>query len=155
MTSSGVTRKCWPVSSFFPTSAAEALLLLVGTVRTEEVTATHPFTALHLSLRQTDQFQEIALAPFSIDTTAQLGAHVSGAALSPEQARRLYEETEGNPLFVVETLRAQLGGGGGAQGEIDAPSEALTVRDETDRFRPRSMPSFMHVCFSFHPPRGR
>ena len=45
------------------------------------------------------------------DVRELLRARLDGAALAPETAARLYEETEGVPLFVVEYVRALSGGG--------------------------------------------
>ena len=59
-------------------------------------------------LRHAEQLTEIALGPLDITETAALGAQVVGQALDTTQAERLYAETEGSPLFVVESLQAGL-----------------------------------------------
>jgi tetratricopeptide (TPR) repeat protein len=48
----------------------------------------------------------IDLAPLSADDTAVLGAQVQQHALGGQTAAYLYQTTAGNPLFVVETIRA-------------------------------------------------
>lgn len=88
--------------------APEARLLLVGTVRTEEVDADHPLRTLQWDLNRTGQGTEVNLIPLSESETEQLAAHVAGHTLSEEQTHRLFGETEGNPLFVVESVRAGL-----------------------------------------------
>ncbi len=85
-----------------------ARLLLLGAVRTEELTPRHPLRTLLLSLRDAVTTQEIALQPLDAAETARLGEAVGRDRLDVEAALRLYRETEGNPLFVVETMRAGL-----------------------------------------------
>lgn len=82
-------------------------LLIIGTVRSEEITLEHPVVRLEDALRSEGRLAEIILSPLSRTETAELAGHMGGRALNSEQADHLYAETEGNPLFVVETLRAQ------------------------------------------------
>jgi DNA-binding SARP family transcriptional activator len=88
-----------------------ARLLIVGTVRPEEVDEAHPLTPLLLALRQMGQIREIDLAPLDASHTAELAAQVTAAAAedAPDAraAHALHRYTEGNPLFVVETLRSE------------------------------------------------
>ncbi len=85
-----------------------ARLLVVGTARLDEVGGQHPLATLLTDLRGARLVTEIALEPLDAAETAQLGGHVAGRALDRDEARHLYRETEGNPLFVVETARAGL-----------------------------------------------
>ena len=85
-----------------------APLLIVGTMRTEEVGPRHPLTTLLNDLRGTGQLTEISLGPLDAAETAELGMCVAGRDLDQNEARRLYDETEGQPLYVVETVRAGL-----------------------------------------------
>lgn len=84
----------------------KASLLLVGTERLEEMTTGHPFVSLSLSLRREGLLTEVTLDPLNADETAYLAAHLTGEHLDPAVITALYQETEGNPLFVVETVRA-------------------------------------------------
>ena len=86
--------------------APRARLLLVGTVRLEEITAEHPLTPLLLDLQREEQLIEIELKPLTADETALLAAQITSHTLVPDAAAQLYRQTEGNPLFVVETMRA-------------------------------------------------
>src|SRR5262249_2131996 len=88
-----------------------ARLLVVGTARAEEVGAQHPLTILWHDLRRLGDVAEIALGLLDAAETAKLAIHVAGRELDTNQAIRLYSETEGNPLFVVETVRAAIGAG--------------------------------------------
>jgi DNA-binding SARP family transcriptional activator/predicted ATPase len=86
-----------------------ARLLVLGTARSEELDAAHPLPALLRHLRTASQLTEIPLEPLDAAETAELAGQIGSGALGVDAATRLYHETEGNPLFVVETVRA--GGG--------------------------------------------
>jgi predicted ATPase len=100
-----------------------ARLLVVGTVRAEEAGA--DLAALLDDVRRSDQLTEIALEPLGLADAAVLAGHMAGQPLSASAAADLYAETEGNPLFVVESVRAglvrEVGGHGGTD-EIAAPT---------------------------------
>lgn len=81
-------------------------VLLVGTVRVEEIDGNQPLTELFNQLRSEAKLTEINLSPLNAEDTARLGASVIGNQLSQDQAITLFAETEGNPLFVIETIRA-------------------------------------------------
>jgi DNA-binding SARP family transcriptional activator len=85
-----------------------ARLLIVGTCRPGEIGHDHPLTSLLQALRHDGQLTEIALAPLDEAGTATLAANVAGREPDPDLAACLYRETEGNPLFVVETVRMGL-----------------------------------------------
>jgi tetratricopeptide (TPR) repeat protein len=118
----------------------QAPLLIVGTVRPEEVYSEHPLTMLLLDLRSTQQVTELELQPLNLDETAVLAAQVAGRSLAPDAAQRLFGETEGNPLFVVETMRA------GFSREVGA------IRDEggSSSLTPLSPPSFLPLPPKIH-----
>jgi DNA-binding SARP family transcriptional activator len=83
-------------------SAPESPLLVAATARSEE--PSDALEELISALRTTDRFEQVELARLSREETALLaGADVD--------ADRLFAETEGNPLFVVEALRAGWSGG--------------------------------------------
>src|SRR5262245_4779326 len=83
-----------------------ARMLVVGTARDEEVPPQHPLCAMVLRTRSTIRIAELALQPLDAAETAQLAAQIESRELDEASAMRLYRETEGNPLFVVETVRA-------------------------------------------------
>lgn len=83
-------------------------LLLIGTVRAEEVKADHPLTALLTHLQGGDQLTELDLAPLDAVETAELARSITTETLDASAAAQLYRNTEGNPLFVVETMRVGL-----------------------------------------------
>jgi DNA-binding SARP family transcriptional activator/predicted ATPase len=101
----------------------EAKMLILGTARSEEVPPQHPLRSLLLHLRSTVQVTELMLQPFDAAETAKLAAQVAGRDLDVDSVMRLYRETEGNPLFVVETVRSQ--GEGGSRNEEAGRSGSL------------------------------
>jgi predicted ATPase len=83
-------------------------ILIVGTVRAEETGRTHPLAALLSDLRQTGQVVELPLSPLTAEETAALAAQVADRPLDTADSTALYRATKGNPLFVVESVRAGL-----------------------------------------------
>jgi tetratricopeptide (TPR) repeat protein len=88
-----------------------ARLMAVGTCRPEELDEECPLSASLPDLHRDVQLIEIELGPLGEAETAALAASVAGQTLDPALARQLHRETEGNPLFVVETMRAGLEAG--------------------------------------------
>jgi len=86
----------------------QARLLVVGAYRPEEVSHNHPLLSLLQALRLEGQVIEIDLPPLGEAATRTLASQVAGVEISAGIAQRLYRETEGNPLFVVEAVRAGL-----------------------------------------------
>ena len=80
-------------------------VLVIGTMRPEEVESSHPLESLLKTLRSREQVAEILLGPLSTIETATLAEHIAGQGLDEQAAADFYRETEGNPLFIVETLR--------------------------------------------------
>ncbi len=99
-----------------------ARLLVLATARSEELDPAHPLPALLRQLRSAAQLAEIALEPLDAAETAALAAQVANHAFDVAAATRLYRETEGNPLFVVETVQAASGGGSAGGPAVPASS---------------------------------
>ncbi|HUI78282.1 MAG TPA: BTAD domain-containing putative transcriptional regulator [Bryobacteraceae bacterium] len=91
--------------SFFQ-SGSRGHTLVLGTVRPEETGRDHPLTALVTELRQSGQVSEFALAPLNVEEAAALASQVARQECEPAFLSRLYQATHGNPLFVVESVRA-------------------------------------------------
>ncbi len=82
-------------------------VLFVGTVRPEEVVEDHALTVLTEALTRDRALTEMPLARLDQAATAALAARLRpDGPLDRELEARLWKETEGNPLFVIETLRA-------------------------------------------------
>ncbi|MEZ4621369.1 MAG: AAA family ATPase [Caldilineaceae bacterium] len=86
--------------------AANAPLLVVGTVRSEEVTNDHPLSALIRELRGVGQLTTIPLAPLTANESAELATQVTDETLDEANAAHLFAASGGNALFVVEMARA-------------------------------------------------
>src|SRR5262245_21072758 len=104
-----------------------ARLLVVGTVRAEEVSGQHPLTTLLHDLQRVTDVTEISLCPLDAAETAKLAANMAGQELGADQATQLYRETEGNPLFVVETIRSRSSGQAMMAGESLAALKAHSL----------------------------
>ena len=94
---------------FLVQSAPSAPVLVAGTVRDEEVGPMHPVARLRRNLVPTGALSIIALDRLDRAATTEIAARVGRRSLGPRAAARLWAETEGNPLFVVEAVRAGFG----------------------------------------------
>jgi DNA-binding SARP family transcriptional activator len=94
--------------NYVRSSKPQAPLLVVATARVEELGPDHPVHSLLRAARADARVTELELAPLRPDETALLAANVFGQDLGGEREERLHRETEGNPLFVVEWVRAGL-----------------------------------------------
>jgi DNA-binding SARP family transcriptional activator/tetratricopeptide (TPR) repeat protein len=104
-----------------------ARLLIAGTVRDDEVMDEHPFNRLFADLEQKGQCRAIALKPLGSGEVARLAAAVVGQTPSAAEATRLFAESEGNPLFLIEMLQAEIGDGSLRQPARGLPDEAATT----------------------------
>jgi DNA-binding SARP family transcriptional activator len=86
-------------------SAPEAPLLVAATARSEEMDGA--LDELTTALRTLARLEEVQLERLSREETAVL----AGPSVEESDADHLFAETEGNPLFVVEALRAGWSGG--------------------------------------------
>ncbi len=89
-------------------SGAVKRVLVIGTVRGEEIGRDHPFSKFLISLRQVDVVVELPLRPLDVAGTASLARQESAEFLTAENLAQIYEFTKGHPLFVVESVRAGL-----------------------------------------------
>src|SRR5262245_16977808 len=98
---------------FVVRSGHTAPVLIVGTVRWEEIPQHHPLVGLVDALGHDQAVTTVSLDRLDEPTTATLAARLRGEdTLDPELAARLWSETEGNPLFVIEALRAGISSDG-------------------------------------------
>lgn len=95
---------------------ANTRLIVVATVRREDLDAHHPLAEITAQFQAADRVVEVRLDRLSREDTHELARNLLGDDLEPASADALYADTEGNPLFVVETLRARADGvGDGAE----------------------------------------
>jgi DNA-binding SARP family transcriptional activator/tetratricopeptide (TPR) repeat protein len=85
---------------------ARLRLLVVGTARPEDVEPDHPLHGLLTGLRALDRLEEVELARLDRAETTTLAERVAGVPFARAEAAALHDETEGNPLFIIEALRA-------------------------------------------------
>ncbi len=91
-------------SSAQPTERAP--LLVVGTIRTGEPGNTQALQRLLWGLRYNGQLTHLDLSPLSPTDTATLAIQIADQPLEPAFIDLLHQNTAGNPLFIVETVRA-------------------------------------------------
>ncbi|HSU08174.1 MAG TPA: BTAD domain-containing putative transcriptional regulator [Pseudonocardia sp.] len=112
-------------------SAPAAPVLIAATVRDEEAAGAQVLDRWRRHLAPT----LIALGPLDRAATAEMAALVGGRALPPRDAVRLWTETEGNPLFVVEAVRAGFGSGAPAHVAL-TPTVHAVITARLDRLSP-------------------
>ena len=104
---------------------SQARMLLITTVRPEEIGNDHQLKSLLATLRPSGQLTELLLEALNAPDTASLAAYIAGHDFASYKIADLYRETEGNPLFVVETIRMNTGGKSGI--EHPFPSNSIAV----------------------------
>lgn len=87
-------------------------LLVVLTARHDDLDALHPLAALRDELIAIDRLTELRLLRLPREETAALGRQLLGTPLDEDAVDRLFAESEGNPLFVVEAVRSGWDGDG-------------------------------------------
>jgi DNA-binding SARP family transcriptional activator len=83
-------------------------LLVAATVRRDDLDDDHALGALNAGLQAIGRLSEITLDRLAPDETATLARRLLGArrSVGPAALDALHAETEGNPLFIIETVRA-------------------------------------------------
>ena len=93
----------------------QAPLLLLATVRPEETPVDHPMSELQRQLARVGRLKQLELTPLTSTETAQLvgqlAGHIAENGLDAHFDRQIFAETEGNPLFILETVRSTLDAG--------------------------------------------
>jgi DNA-binding SARP family transcriptional activator len=92
---------------YFVRSSSDARCLVVGTVRAEEEHDNVPLGQLLRRFERDDLLTAIALGPLDRTATAQLAGEVLEHTLDEQALARIYRETEGHPLFIVERGRIE------------------------------------------------
>ncbi len=78
-------------------------LLVAGTVRAEEAADNEPLVMLRTALGHQQRIVDLLLNPLDADATAELAQRLSGRELDEATLAQIYSNTDGNPLFVIET----------------------------------------------------
>src|SRR5262245_21661076 len=94
-------------------SGRPAPILIVGTARWEEIPPQHPLVGLVDALGHDQAVTTVPLDRLDEGATAKLAARLRAEdTIDPKLAARLWSETEGNPLFVIEAVRAGISSDG-------------------------------------------
>ena len=117
---------------------AMARLLLIGTARIEEILSNQPLHVFLSDLRGNALVTEISLEPLDAAETSRLAAHAAGEELDSYSSFRLFTETGGNPLFILETISS----GFFSREPISSPLQSLEVGyplsgDQVDKLPPK------------------
>lgn len=129
-------RETLDLCAFVLQSSPGAPVLVAGTARAEDLDEDHPLTAMERHLARDGQVTAIALGRLDVGATADLATLVGGRALDPEVAGRLWRETEGNPLFVVEAVRAGLGAEEASGRQVLTPTVHAVISARLARLTP-------------------
>lgn len=90
---------------FLAGELAAQRICVLGTYRHGELSRQHPLSEALAELLRTPGFVRLPLAGFSRDETERFIASSAGVLPAPQVAAAMHVRTEGNPLFLVETLR--------------------------------------------------
>ncbi len=90
--------------------AEGARLLVLGTFRPDK--SKQPLTGFLADLRRERLYDRLKLVGLDEDGTRQLVADRAGIETTPAFIHRLHRQTDGNPFFIEETLRALIESGG-------------------------------------------
>jgi DNA-binding SARP family transcriptional activator len=104
----------------------QARLLLVGTARSEEMLDNAPLQTVLSEVTAQGSLTQMPLTLLTAAETGQLAAQTGGVSLDGRIARRLHDDSGGNPLFVVEMVRA--GDWGSGIGDWERGTGNVTTR---------------------------
>ncbi len=105
-----------------------AKLLVVATMRSEDTApADHPLTKLLDTLRVEGKLWEVDLKPLDKDETLHLASQLARRELNREEIDAVYSRTDGNPLYIVELLRANRDEEDGSVGLLSATGAAHAI----------------------------
>ncbi len=94
-------------------------VLFLGTFRAEEIGEAHTLATLMTQLTREGLAQHLVLGPLPVESLTEFVQRTFKADADAEFIHHLYAHTEGNPFFVIETLRALA--------EAPRPEDALPV----------------------------
>ncbi|MBT2334048.1 AAA family ATPase [Variovorax paradoxus] len=91
--------------AFVAQDVGESRMLLLGSYREAGLSRQHPLAATLAELLNTRQFCRLPLQGLSLDETERMVAAASAVTPPPAVIATMHRRTEGNPLYLVETLR--------------------------------------------------
>jgi DNA-binding SARP family transcriptional activator len=102
-----------------------ARLLVVATARREDIDPGHPVNSMVASLAALGRLTEVKVERFSRAETAMLAERLNGRPLADAEVDQLYGDSEGNPLFIVESVHAGFETGSPAAAPLSPKIQAL------------------------------
>ncbi|OZM78379.1 AAA family ATPase [Pseudonocardia sp. MH-G8] len=114
--------------------APSAPLLVAGTARDDDDAGAHAVARLRRHLAPAGAVTTIPLGPLGAVAVAEMATQ-AGRRLRPDAVARLWRETEGNPLFVLEAVRAGFGTGPAARVAL-TPTVHAVITARLDRLSP-------------------
>ncbi|WPH18996.1 helix-turn-helix transcriptional regulator [Variovorax paradoxus] len=111
--------------AFIAQDVGESRILLLGSYREAGLSRQHPLAATLAELLNTRQFCRLPLQGLSLDETERMVAAASAVTPPPAVIATMHRRTEGNPLYLVETLRFL------QQGHCGNDPRATAARAET------------------------
>jgi DNA-binding SARP family transcriptional activator len=87
--------------------ADKSKILILATMRDEDLLPGSKHELLLHGLRRNDLISEIELGPLSENETYALVKNITKRQHTSEQIKKLFQETKGNPLFIIETARLE------------------------------------------------
>ena len=109
-------------------------LLIIATLRQEAFDAQSTLASLINQLRRNGLTSQIEIHRLDASQTAALASNLIGRQLSAVQSARLFAESEGNPLFIVELLRSTF-----ATASSNSESESLAAPLSTTSTLPQKV----------------
>jgi predicted ATPase/DNA-binding CsgD family transcriptional regulator len=100
--------------TFLARSLRQERVMTLLTYRSDELHRRHPLRPLLAELERLERARRVDLAPFDRAEMAEALSDILGDRPSHELVERLYERSEGNPLYIEELLAAGLDGRGSA-----------------------------------------
>ncbi len=121
-----------------------APLLLVATIRSEEKPE-----ALWPDLRAGGRLSEIDLGPLSLGEAKELAVRAAGRQVETAELERLVADSEGNPLFLIEIIRAGLSTAGALPTTIRSVLEARLAQLSDEAREVAALAATVGRSFSF------
>jgi DNA-binding SARP family transcriptional activator len=113
--------------------------LLVGTVRAEEESDNAALAVFLRELKKLDRLTAITLGPLDEDATIRLAEAVTDRPLDDTARSRVVRQTEGHPLFIVETARMGLAEGAASEPAVVPPRVQAVVARRLAQLSPGSV----------------
>ena len=116
--------------------ASAAPILIAATARSEDLAVNERARSVLAEVARDSRLTEIELGRLDAGGTAQIAAELCARTIDSADGRRLWTETEGNPLFTVELARA--GWSGQATAVAMPPTMRAVIATRLAKLTPRA-----------------